>query len=163
MNINQKEQNLTTHLNKLLKSRIALTGLGFLSFLTMLITANYFDKNAITFKTCCIHMTFHAVIILFAYTLYNIITHIHDDICYTLRLFDEISYVKQDKQFDPEAYEQDIIELIISYNNQNNYFNTNLFDIQKTTNPVDKSTEIKFRPMINGRFIKTEQTISDET
>lgn len=70
-------------------------------------------------------------------------TDIHDDMCYNLGLFDDISFVQLDKMYYQENYEKEIARLHkerysnrrntppIKSSKMDNYFKSETFDLRK--------------------------------
>lgn len=106
--LTNKERKL---LNTLTLLRTLFITIGISGFCIMLYTTCSFDNNGMTFRTCCVYMAFGIIIIGGAFAFYKYTTKTYNDICFYLGLYDNISFIKEAKELDPDLYEKYIIDL----------------------------------------------------
>ena len=97
--LTRNEKRLLTALNILRTLFIVLIAIGFI----LALFAAY-DNITISFTTTIIRMCICIAIAGVGIYAYRRITDIHDDMCYNLGLFDDISCVKLDKLYYQEKY-----------------------------------------------------------
>lgn len=99
--LTRSERRLLTTLNVLRTLFIVLIAIG---FILAIFAAAIYDDITISFTTTIIRMCICIAIAGVGIYAYRRITDIHDDICYNLGLFDDISFVKLDKLYYQEKY-----------------------------------------------------------
>lgn len=159
--LTRSERRLLTTLNVLRTLFIVLIAIGFI--LALFATAIY-DNITISFTTTIIRMCICIAIAGVGIYAYRRITDIHDDMCYNLGLFDDISCVKLDKLYYQEKYDKEIKQLYHQrYSNRrktqktksskmNHYFKSENFDLRKlypNTSIIPESTgpTLQFTPI----------------
>lgn len=164
--LTRSERRLLTTLNVLRTLFIVLIAIGFI----LALFAAY-DNITISFTTTIIRMCICIAIAGVGIYAYRRITDIHDDMCYNLGLFDDISCVKLDKLYYQEKYDKEIKQLYNQrYSNRrktqktksskmNHYFKSENFDLRKlypNTNIIPESTgpTLQFTP-INSKKTNT--------
>lgn len=164
--LTRSERRLLTTLNVLRTLFIVLIAIGFI----LALFAAY-DNITISFTTTIIRMCICIAIAGVGIYAYQRITDIHDDMCYNLGLFDDISCVKLDKLYYQKKYDKEIKQLYHQrYSNRrktqktksskmNHYFKSENFDLRKlypNTNIIPESTgpTLQFTP-INSKKTNT--------
>lgn len=163
--LTRSERRLLTTLNVLRTLFIVLIAIGFiLALFAALFAAAIYDNITIAFTTTIIHMCICIAIAGVGIYAYRRITDIHDDMCYNLGLFDDISFVKLDKLYYQEKYDKEIKQLYHQrYSNRrktqktksskmNHYFKSENFDLRKlypNTSIIPESTgpTLQFTPI----------------
>ena len=157
--LTRNERRLLTTLNVLRTLFIVLIAIGFI----LALFAAY-DNITISFTTTIIRMCICIAIAGVGIYAYRRITDIHDDMCYNLGLFDDISCVKLDKLYYQEKYDKKIEQLYHQrYSNRrktqktksskmNHYFKSENFDLRKlypNTSIIPESTgpTLQFTPI----------------
>lgn len=157
--LTRSERRLLTTLNVLRTLFIVLIAIGFI----LALFAAY-DNITISFTTTIIRMCICIAIAGVGIYAYRRITDIHDDMCYNLGLFDDISCVKLDKLYYQEKYDKEIEQLYHQrYSNRrktqktksskmNHYFKSENFDLRKlypNTSIIPESTgpTLQFTPI----------------
>ena len=170
--LTRSERRLLTTLNVLRTLFIVLIAIGFiLALFAALFATAIYDNITILFTTTIIRMCICIAIAGVGIYAYRRITDIHDNICYNLGLFDDISCVKLDKLYYQEKYDKEIKQLYQQrYSNRrkiqktksskmNHYFKSENFDLRKlypNTNIIPESTgpTLQFTP-INSKKTNT--------
>lgn len=159
--LTRSERRLLTALNVLRTLFIVLIAIG---FILALFAAAIYDDITISFTTTIIHMCICIAIAGVGIYAYRRITDIHDDMCYNLGLFDDISFVKLDKLYYQEKYDKEIARLYKErYSHRrktpptkpskiDNYFKSENFDLRKlypNTSIIPEQTgpELQFTPI----------------
>ena len=163
--LTRSERRLLTALNVLRTLFIVLIAIGFiLALFAALFAAAIYDDITISFTTTIIHMCICIAIAGVGIYAYRRITYIHDDMCYNLGLFDDISCIKLDKLYYQEKYDKEIKQLYHQrYSNRrktqktksskmNHYFKSENFDLRKlypNTSIIPESTgpTLQFTPI----------------
>lgn len=104
--LTKSERKLLQILNVL---RTAFIVLGVIGFFIMLYGACAYEPDKITFIECCIHMGIGLLVLGFGFGFYQYTTNVHDDVCEEVGLYDEISFVKEAKNYDDDEYEEYMI------------------------------------------------------
>lgn len=162
---------LTNKERKLLNALILLRTIfiisGAIGFCIMLYTPCNFNDNTIAFQTCGVYILFSIIIIGSSFAFYNYATKTYDDMCFYLGLYDDISFIKKAKKFEPDLYEEYITNITghSSYEKpvETSKSNRTLYNIDlrkiygnETTIPIAESN-LKFTPIRNGNlFVKGE-------
>ena len=159
--LTRSERRLLTTLNALRTCFIVLIVIG---FILAVFVASVYDGITISFTTTMIRMCLCIAVTGIGIYAYRHITDIHDDMCYNLGLFDDISFVKLDKMYYQDEYESDIEYLYKErYSNRrktpptkpskmDNYFKSENFDLRKlypNTTIIPKTTGplLQFTPI----------------
>lgn len=159
--LTRSERRLLTALNVLRTCFIVLIAIG---FILALFAAAVYDGMTVSFTTTIIRMCLCIAGVGVGIYGYRHITDIHDDMCYNLGLFDDISFVQLDKMYYQENYEKEIAHLYKErYSNQrktppikpskmDNYFKSENFDLRKlypNTSIIPETTgpSLQFTPI----------------
>lgn len=138
--LTRSERRLLTALNVLRTCFIVLIAIG---FILALFAAALYDGMTVSFTTTIIRMCLCIAGVGVGLYAYRHITDIHDDMCYNLGLFDDISFVQLDKMYYQDDYEKEIARLHkerysnrrntppIKSSKMDNYFKSETFDLRK--------------------------------
>ncbi len=160
--LTRSERRLLTALNVLRTCFIVFIAI---SFIIALFAAAIYDGITVSFTTTIIRMCLCIAAVGVGMYAYRHITDIHDDMCYNLGLFDDISFIKLDKMYYQDDYNDEIERLYkerysnrrktppIKSSKMDNYFKSENFDLRKlypnttiipeTTGPLLQFTPIE--------------------
>lgn len=139
--------------------RTAFVCFGIMGFIIMLGYLGGYENNINTFKETLIGMIIGAGILAANSVAYQYITNIHNDTCDKLYVFSEIENIVADNNKNIDYIDFSNTTPHARKNNFKNYFENDAFNLRKLYGDVDKipeskPTELKFTPIVNGRFVK---------